>query len=148
MRTFHSSHILRTNCLLKHICDNDVRNQQDSTTLSFINLFKSALRVSGDKFAHSQEHFLTVYTAFGTTHRHCCRSISTVAPVDSSVGALYQKLYIVKKCSWGWANLSPETGRADLKRLINEKFVASCWLLTSSYWWFTVTQTSMLVIER
>ena len=30
--------------------------------------FKSALHVSGDKFAHPQEHFLTIYTAFGTMH--------------------------------------------------------------------------------
>ena len=37
----------------------------------------------------------------------------------------------VKKCSWWWANLSPETCRAELKKLINEKDVASCWLLTS-----------------
>ena len=36
---------------------NDVNNQQDATTFSFINLFNSALRVSGDKFAHPQEHF-------------------------------------------------------------------------------------------
>ena len=28
-------------------------------------------------------------------------------------------VYIVKKCSWGWAGLSPETCRADLKRSIN-----------------------------
>jgi hypothetical protein len=55
------------------------------------------------------------------------------APIGSSVGALYQKLHIVKKCSWGWANLSPETCRADLKRLINEKVIAYCWLLTSLY---------------
>ena len=45
---------------------NDVNNQQYATTFSFINLFTSALHVSGDKFAHPQEHFLTVYTAFGT----------------------------------------------------------------------------------
>jgi hypothetical protein len=32
-----------------------------------------------------------------------------------------------------WANLPPETCRADLKRLINEKVVASCWLFTSLY---------------
>jgi hypothetical protein len=44
----------------------NVSNQQDVTTFSFINLFKSALHVSGDKLAHPQEHFLTVYTAFGT----------------------------------------------------------------------------------
>ena len=50
---------------------NDVSNQQDATSFSLINLFKSALHVSGDKFAHPQEHFLTVYTAFGTIHRHC-----------------------------------------------------------------------------
>ena len=40
-------------------------------------------------------------------------------------------VYTVKKCSWGWANLSPETCRAEIKRLINEKVVASCWLFTS-----------------
>ena len=47
---------------------NDVSNQQDATTFSFINLFKSALDVSGDKFAHPEEHFSTVYTDFGTMH--------------------------------------------------------------------------------
>ena len=36
-----------------------------------IDLFKSALHVSGDKLAHLQEHFLTVYTAFGTVRRYC-----------------------------------------------------------------------------
>jgi len=42
--------------------------------IPFIDLFKSALHVSGDKLAHLLEHFLTVYTAFGTMHRYCCRS--------------------------------------------------------------------------
>jgi hypothetical protein len=51
-------------------------------------------------------------------------------------------VYTVKKCSRGWANLSPETCRADLKRLINEKVLASCWLFTSLYQWCAVTQTS------
>ena len=54
---------------------NDVNNQQDATTFSFINLFKSAQHISGDKFAHPQEHFLTLYTAFGTMHRLCCRPV-------------------------------------------------------------------------
>jgi len=36
-------------------------------------LLKSALHVSGDKFAHPQEPILTVYAAFGTMRRHCCR---------------------------------------------------------------------------
>jgi len=39
--------------------------------IPFIDLFKSALHVSGDKLAHPQEHFLTVYTAFGTMRRYC-----------------------------------------------------------------------------
>ena len=37
--------------------------QQFSFIDLFIHLFESALHVSGDKFAHLQEHFLTVYTA-------------------------------------------------------------------------------------
>jgi len=56
-------------CVTMHYQYNDVSNQQDATTFSFINLFNSALRVSDDKFPHPQELFLTVYTAFGTTHR-------------------------------------------------------------------------------
>jgi len=64
----------------------------------FINLFNSALHVSGDKFANPQEHLLTVYTAFGTIHRHCCQ------PVGSSVGAMYQKLYMQSASA-------PEDGR-------------------------------------
>ena len=59
--------------------------------IPFNDLRKSALHVSGDKLAHPQEHFLTVYTAFGTMHRYCCR------PVGSNIGALYQRLYIQSK---------------------------------------------------
>ena len=39
-------------------------------------------------------------------------------------------VYIVKKCSWGWANFSSKTRRAELKRLINEK---SCCILLAIY---------------
>jgi len=38
--------------------------QQFSFIDLFIDLFESALNVSGDKLAHLQEHFLTAYTAF------------------------------------------------------------------------------------
>jgi hypothetical protein len=76
----------------------NVSNQRDTTTFSFINLFNSALLILGDKFAHPREHFLTVYAAFGKMHWHCCW------PVGSSVGALYQKLYIQSK-------RAPEDGR-------------------------------------
>ena len=64
--------------------------------IPFIDLFKSAPHVSGDKFAHLQENFLTVYTAFGKMHRYCCRP---VPPVGSNIGAFYQKLYIQSKNS-------------------------------------------------
>jgi len=100
--------------------------------IPFIDLFKAALHVSGDKLAHPQDHFLTVYTAFGTVHRYCCR------PVGSNIGALYQKLCIVKKCSWGWESLSPETCRADLKRSIN----GICCILLVAY---IVTQMCQLL---
>ena len=73
--------------------------------IPFINLFKSALSVSRDKLAHPQKHFLTVYTAFGTMHRYRC--------------TVPKAVHTVKKCSWGWASLSPETCRAYLKRSIN-----------------------------
>jgi len=62
-------------CVAVHHQYNDVNNQQDATTFSFISLFKSAQHVSDDKFAHPQEHFLAVYTAFGTMHRLCCRPV-------------------------------------------------------------------------
>ena len=67
-------------CVTVHQQYNDVNNQQDATIFSFINLLKSALHVSGDKFTHPQEHFLTIYTAFGTKHLsaavsvHCTKS--------------------------------------------------------------------------
>jgi hypothetical protein len=41
-----------------------------------IGIFKLALHVLGNKFAHPQENFLTVYTAFGTMHQHCCRPVT------------------------------------------------------------------------
>ena len=67
---------------------------------SLINLYKAAQHVSGDKFAHPQEHVLTVYTAFGTMHR-----------VGSRGGALYQKLYIESKNA-------PENGRISSPKYV------------------------------
>ena len=95
----------------------------------FIDLFKSALHDLGDKLAHHQEHFLTVYTAFGTMYRQCCRPVppwhrSAALSAHCTKSCIYSQ-----KCSWGWTIFSPETCRFDLKRLINENLVASCWLL-------------------
>ena len=56
----------------------------------FIYLFKSALHVSGDIYAHPQEHFLSVYTAFGTMHRHCCR------PVHCTKSCIYRQKVLLR----------------------------------------------------
>jgi len=61
--------------------------------IPFINLFISALHVSGDKLAHHREQFLAVWS-----------SITTLSPVGSNIGALYQKLYIQPESA-------PEDGR-------------------------------------
>ena len=134
--------------MLKYTTFNDVSNQQGATTVSFIDLFNSALHVSGDKFAHPQEHFLTVYTAFFTMHRLCCWlrrfHLNRCTGRQQYRRIVPKAVYTVKKCSWGWANWSPETCRADLKRLINEKVFASCWLLTPLHYWCKVIQKSAL----
>ena len=66
-------------------------------------------------------------------HRHCCRVPSQPWHKWECRCIVPKAAYTVKKCSWGWANLSPETCWADLKRLLNEKVVASCWFFASLY---------------
>jgi len=67
----------------------------------------SAVHVSGDVFAHHQEH-LTVFTASGNIHQCRCRLVSR-----------QQRWWILPdavntdKCSWWWAKTSPETCTAD-----------------------------------
>jgi len=57
-------------------------------------------------------------------------SISNAVPVGSSVGALYQKLYIqLKKVLLIMANLLPETCRADFKKINKQK--SRCILLVA-----------------
>jgi len=82
--------------------DNDVYNQQDATTFSFINLFNSAQHVSGEKFVHPQEHFLTVYTAFGTMHCLCCRGVPRLrwnVSRQQRRCIVPKAVYTVKNCS-------------------------------------------------
>ena len=51
-------------CLTLRHQYNDVSNQRDATTCSFINLFNSVLHVSGDKFAHPEELFFDCIYSF------------------------------------------------------------------------------------
>jgi len=60
----------------------------------FIDLFKSALHVSDDKLAHPQEQFLTLYTAFGTMHRYCCR-LATIS-VHCTKSSLYSQKVLLR----------------------------------------------------
>jgi hypothetical protein len=65
----------------------------------FIDLFKSALHVSGDVFAHLQEQFNCIYS-FGTSFGS---SNSTVSPVSSrSVHCTKAGIY---------SEIAPEDGR-------------------------------------
>jgi len=55
-----------------------------------------------------------------------------MAPIGSSVGALYRKLYVESKNTPEDGRICrPKISRADLKRLIKGKVVASCLLFTS-----------------
>ena len=82
---------------------------------------------------HRSTFWLYIQLVVQWTGRQQCRCIVPKA------------VYTVKKGSWGWANLSSEICRAELKRLINEKVVASCWLFTSLSWSFLYAILSMLL---
>ena len=108
---------------------NEVSNQQGAITFTFINLFKSALHVSGYRFAHPQEHFrlyiqLLVQYTDTTPVPSQPWHLSAAVSVYCTKSCIYSQM-----CSWGWANLSPEKCRVYLKRLTNVKVVAFCWLL-------------------
>ena len=90
--------------------------QQFSFIDLFIDLFESALHVSGDK-EHFWLHIQVWYNA----------------PVGSNIGALYQPVYAVKKCSWRWAILSPVTCRVDLKRSIKISINENCCIFFVAY---------------
>ena len=55
-------------------CEFVTDDQQEVTSGLFI-CIKLALHVSGDVFAHHQEH-LTVFTASDVVHLYCCRPVS------------------------------------------------------------------------
>jgi len=99
--------------------------QQFSFIDLFIDLFESAVHVSGDKLAHLQEHFrlyiqlwCVQYTDIGADRWQ--DSIWTLSPVGSNIGALYQSCIDSQKCSCKWESLPPEACRADPNRSIKK----------------------------
>ena len=64
-----------------------IDDQKDALFGLFI-CTQSPLHVSGDVFAHHQEH-LTVFTVFYIVHLCCCRPVT---PAGNNRGGLYKKL--------------------------------------------------------
>ena len=104
-----------------------VTNKMQLYRLSYYSL--SALHVSGDVFAHHQEH-LTVFKASGSIHTSCCRLVSWMSwnwtmwivrrvytrltiHIVQQLGWIISDAVNTVKCSWWWAKTSPETCRAD-----------------------------------
>ena len=86
---------------------------------------------------------------FGTMNRHCCRPVPRGTGRQQRRCIVPKVVYTIKKCSWGWANLSLDTCWADLKRLKNEKVMASCWLFTSLLiCWFICLSNSAWNLSR
>ena len=70
-------------CVNMHRQYNNISDQQDAT-ISVNWSFQSALHVSGDNYAHSEEH-VAVITTFGMKYLRCCRRWHGLRPVATSV---------------------------------------------------------------
>jgi len=90
--------------------------------------------------------YMNLLYVFRATNFLLCIQLWYNAPILLPTSALYQgnqpchrsaaisvdctrAVYTVKKCSWRWASLSPETCRADSNRSINE----NCCILLVAY---------------
>jgi len=74
---------------VKHSGLNYENNQQDEL-YSLIYYCKSALRVSGDVFAHHQE-LLAVFTVAGSVHPSCCRLVPAATWVNTTKYCKYSQ---------------------------------------------------------
>ena len=107
--------------------------------ICFIDSFKLVLHVSGNIFAHLQEHFDCIYCFLEqcTNSAVCCRLVTQIRwnwswfnqyhPIcvtgrQQTAGSVHcsKNLYVQSKCSWRWAKLSPETCTAILKESIKQ----------------------------
>jgi hypothetical protein len=94
------------------------KNNQQHALYKLIYYSKSALHVSGDVFAHHQEHF-TVFTVSDSANLSCCRLVSQMiwntfgTPAASNLGEHYQTLEIQSSAPDDGRKTSPETCRAD-----------------------------------
>ena len=120
---------------------NDVSNQQDATTFSFINLLNQPymfraidspiLRSTFDCIHSFWYHALTMLSTGATAEMKPVPSQPWHRSAAGSVHCTKSCVYS-QKCSWGWTNLSPEMCRADLERLINGRLLHLVGYLLSS----------------
>ena len=109
---------------------NDVSNQQNATNFSFINLFKSALYVLGDKFAHHQEHFFDCIYSFwynaptllpigATWHRSAAVSVQCTKSCICNQKVLPRMGEFVARNMWGWFKKINELKRCCISLVAN-----------------------------
>ena len=103
----------------------------------FSNSFKLALHVSGDSFAHLQEHFDCIYTAFWnhvpTLPSAADRWMCHRSAADGRTGILFQKAVYTVKVLLQMDETVAWDMESKLKGINKTKFAASCWLLISMY---------------
>jgi len=98
---------------------NYANNQQDAL-YRLIYCSKSALHVSGDVFAHHQEH-TTIFTVSCSVHPSFCRLVFRQFQIIRNtswqqLGWTLPDTVNTVKCSRWWAKTSPETCTADLEQ--------------------------------
>jgi hypothetical protein len=105
-------------CYQNYLNSNYENNQQDAL-YRLIYYSKSALQVSGDVFAHHQEH-LSVFTVSGSVHPRCCVDCETCTRLtiyivqfqlirDNSrqqLGWILPDSVNRDKCSWWWEKVA------------------------------------------
>ena len=69
-------------------------NNQQYALYRLIYYSKSALQVSGDVFAHHQEH-LTVFTVSGSIHTSCCRHQLAATWVNTTRYCKYSQVLLM-----------------------------------------------------
>jgi len=106
-------------------------NNQQVALYRLIYYSKSALHVSGDVFAHHQEH-LTVFTVSGSVHPRCCRLLSCMR--DASWQQLSSLTFVTTR---GWSVSQPVPLQDSTSSILE------CHLLSINMWsvWLWVFQS-------
>ena len=71
-----------------------MKNNQQDALYRLIYYSKSALHVSGDVFAHHQEH-LTVFTVSDSIHPSCCRLVPAATWVNTTRCCKYSQVLLL-----------------------------------------------------